>query len=106
MHLLLNGSLFKSIHPSAKEIGFPIENVITSTITKDQIWQKDLFIEVSKRFEDAGFATRAFNNADAFVKALQSLPNGSALPKRISVFGITTLSRAARHILEALSQVC
>lgn len=77
-----------------------------NTITKDQIWQKDLFIEVSKKFEDAGFSTRAFNNADAFVKALQDLPERSALPERISVFGITTLSRAARHILVALSRVC
>ena len=77
-----------------------------NTITKDQIWQKDLFIEVSKGFDDTELSTRAFNNVDAFVKALRDLPNGSALPKRISVFGITTLSRAARHILEALSQVC
>jgi len=77
-----------------------------NTITKDQIWQKDLFIEVSKKFDIAGIPSRAFNDLDGFVEALRRLTADSALPKRISVFGITTLSRTARHILQALSQVC
>jgi exodeoxyribonuclease V gamma subunit len=77
-----------------------------NTITKDQIWQKDLFIEVSKKFEAAQISSRAFNDLDGFVEALRRLTADSALPKRISVFGITTLSRTARHILQALSQVC
>ena len=77
-----------------------------NTITKDQIWQKDLFIEVSKKFDAAQISSRAFNDLDGFVEALRRLTVDSALPKRISVFGITTLSRTARHILQALSQVC
>lgn len=76
-----------------------------NTITKDQIWQKDLFIEVSKKLHSAQVLQRALTNLEVFVKALQSLTPGLALPTRISVFGITTLSRAARQILEALSQV-
>ena len=77
-----------------------------NTITKDQIWQKDLFIEVSKKFEAAQISSRAFNDLDGFVEALRRLTADSALPKRISVFGITTLSRAARQILEVLGKAC
>ena len=75
-------------------------------VTKDQRWQKELFNEVSKKFTAADFPSRALNNLETFATALQRLPDGSALPARLSVFGITTLSRAARHILEVLSQAC
>jgi exodeoxyribonuclease V gamma subunit len=75
-------------------------------VTKDQRWQKELFNEVSKKFNAADFPSRALNNLETFATALQHLPVGSALPARLSVFGITTLSRAARHILEVLSQAC
>lgn len=75
-------------------------------VTKDQRWQKELFNEVSKKFNAADFPSRALNNLETFDTALQQLPVGSALPARLSVFGITTLSRAARHILEVLSQAC
>lgn len=75
-------------------------------VTKDQRWQKELFNEVSKKFAAAGLPSRALNNLDTFAEALQQLPEGSALPTRLSVFGITTLSRAARHILEVLGKAC
>jgi exodeoxyribonuclease V gamma subunit len=75
-------------------------------VTKDQRWQKELFNEVSKKFTAAGLPSRALNNLDTFAEALQHLPEGSALPTRLSVFGITTLSRAARHILEVLGKAC
>ena len=77
-----------------------------NAVTKDQRWQKELFNEVSKKFTAAGFPSRALNNLETFAAALQRLPDGSVLPARLSVFGITTLSRAARHILEVLSQAC
>ncbi len=75
-------------------------------VTKDQCWQKELFNEVSKKFIAAGIPSRALDNFDTFAEALRQLPKGSALPARLSVFGITTLSRAARQILEVLSQDC
>ena len=75
-------------------------------VTKDQRWQKELFTEVSKKLFKAGLPPRALDNLDAFAEALQQLPEGSALPARLSVFGITNLSRAARHILEVLGKAC
>ena len=75
-------------------------------VTKDQRWQKELFSEVSKKFLKAGLPPRALDNLESFAKALQQLPEGSALPTRLSVFGITTLSRAARQILEVISSAC
>lgn len=75
-------------------------------VTKVQRWQKELFRKVSEKFTGANFPLRALNNFETFATALQQLPNGSALPARLSVFGITTLSRAARHVLEVLSEAC
>jgi exodeoxyribonuclease V gamma subunit len=75
-------------------------------VAKDQRWQKELFNEVSKKFNAAKLPPRALDNLDIFAEALQQLPEGSALPARLTVFGITTLSRAARHILEVLGKAC
>lgn len=75
-------------------------------VTKDQRWQKELFTEVSKKFSAASLPPRALDNLENFAEALQHLPEGTTLPTRLSVFGITTLSRAARHILEVLGKAC
>lgn len=75
-------------------------------VTKDQRWQKELFVEVSRKFGTAQLPTRALNNLEVFAEALRNLPAGTTLPTRLSVFGITTLSRAARQILEVLGEAC
>ena len=75
-------------------------------VAKDQRWQKELFAEVSKKFTAAGLPPRALDNLENFAEALQHLPEGATAPARLSVFGITTLSRAARHILEVLGRAC
>ena len=75
-------------------------------VTKDQRWQKELFVEVSKKFNTRQLPNRALNNLKVFTEALHNLPAGSTLPTRLSVFGITTLSRAARQILEVLGEAC
>lgn len=75
-------------------------------VTKDQRWQKELFTEVSKKFNAASLPPRALDNLENFSEALQHLPEGATVPARLSVFGITTLSRAARHILEVLGKAC
>jgi len=75
-------------------------------VAKDQRWQKELFAEVSKKFTAAGLPPRALDNLENFAEALRHMPEGATAPARLSVFGITTLSRAARHILEVLSRAC
>jgi exodeoxyribonuclease V gamma subunit len=75
-------------------------------VTKDQRWQKELFVEVSQKLSTTQLPTRALNNLEVFAETLHNLPAGATLPTRLSVFGITTLSRAARQILEVLGEAC
>jgi exodeoxyribonuclease V gamma subunit len=76
-----------------------------NTITKDQKWQRDLFIELEKKFAKGPFSPRAIGDLDKYSQALRELSNNASVPQRVSVFGITTLSRSARQILAVLDQV-
>lgn len=74
-------------------------------VKKDQQWQQKLFDELSEtlKIKDPDSA-RVINNLDDFKKALNS-KSVLDLPTRISVFGISALSRGARQVLEAISDV-
>ena len=76
-----------------------------NTITKDQKWQRELFIELAKQFAEKSVSGRALDDSDRYTQALDELSGKGSVPQRISVFGITTLSRTARQILHALDQV-
>ena len=73
--------------------------------TKDQKWQRELFVELAKKFAKEPSSPRALDDLKSYSHALQHLSTSASVPQRISVFGITTLSRAARQILHVLDQV-
>ena len=71
----------------------------------DQLWQQKLFAELSKTLKTREpDSARAIDNLDDFKSALNS-KSVLELPSRISVFGISALSRGARQVLEAISNV-
>ena len=76
-----------------------------NTPTKDQLWQKELFIELVKNLAARHISPRALDNGENYLHSLREPQNEALIPQRISVFGITTLSRTARQILHALDQV-
>jgi exodeoxyribonuclease V gamma subunit len=76
-----------------------------NTISKEQKWQRELFIELAKKFAKDPFSPRALDDLKMYSHALHELPNNATVPQRVSVFGITTLSRSARQILHILDQV-
>ena len=76
-----------------------------NTPTKDQMWQRELFIELAKKFAEGPHSPRALNNLNQYSQLLREPSNSSSVPQRISVFGITNLSRSARQILQVLDQV-
>ena len=76
-----------------------------NTITKEQKWQRELFVELAKKFAKGLFTPRALNDLKMYSQALRELSNNASVPQRISVFGITNLSRSARQILQVLDQV-
>jgi len=74
-------------------------------VKKDQLWQQKLFAELSKTLNTSEpDLARAIDNLDDFKRALNS-KSAAELPARISVFGISSLSRGARQVLEAISDV-
>ena len=73
--------------------------------TKDQKWQRELFIELAKKFSEGPCSPRALDNLNQYSQALREPSNIASVPQRISVFGITNLSRSARQILQVLDQV-
>ena len=75
-----------------------------NTITKEQKWQRELFVELAKKFAKGLFTPRALNDLKMYSQALRELSNNASVPQRISVFGITNLSRSARQILQVLDQ--
>ena len=74
-------------------------------VKRDQLWQQKLFAELSRILKTREpDSARAIDNLDDFKRALNSKPTAE-LPARISVFGISSLSRGARQVLEAISDV-
>lgn len=74
-------------------------------VKRDQLWQQKLFAELSKTLKTREpDLARAIDNLDDFKRALNS-KSAAELPARISVFGISSLSRGARQVLEAISDV-
>ena len=74
-------------------------------VKKDQLWQQKLFAELSKTLKNREpDLARAIDNLDDFKRALNS-KSTLELPARISVFGISSLSRGARQVLEVMSDV-
>lgn len=71
-----------------------------------QDWQVDLYRSVNTAVESLGFGKRAIGDLKAFEKTLGAMVSGGQIPERLSIFGIDTLSRAAREILSSLSTVC
>jgi exodeoxyribonuclease V gamma subunit len=74
-----------------------------NSVSSDQRWQVDLFREVAGKYTRDGVPQRAIDDVVAHAKSVaESLPESSHVP-RLSVFGISTLTKSARQILEALS---
>jgi len=74
-------------------------------VKKDQLWQQKLFADLSTTLKTGEpDSTRAIENLDGFKRTLNS-QSALAIPSRISVFGISSLSRGARQVLEAISEV-
>ena len=76
-----------------------------NTTTKDQLWQKELFVELVKNLAARHISPRALDNGENYLHSLRKPQNETLIRQRISVFGISTLSRTARQILHALDQV-
>ena len=74
-------------------------------VTKSQLWQQKLFLKISEKLHSLG-STRAVTNLAEFRQLLNDLSSQkTSVPSRISVFGVSSLSRAARQVLQALSEV-
>ena len=74
-------------------------------VKKDQLWQQKLFADLSTTLKiGEPDSTRAIENLDDFKRTLNS-KSVLAIPSRISVFGISSLSRGVRQVLEAMSEV-
>ena len=74
-------------------------------VKRDQQWQQTLFAEISKTIKVNDLdSARAIENLEDFESYLNS-NSVLAIPSRISVFGISSLSRGARQVLEAISAV-
>jgi exodeoxyribonuclease V gamma subunit len=74
-----------------------------NAITRDQRWQADLFRELSRSFAADGVPQRAISDLGGFAKSVSGAV-GSGQSDRVSVFGLSGLSRAARQILEVLAE--
>ena len=75
-------------------------------IPKDQQWQAKLFRQVSDRINQSEVSNRALDDLESFARNLSEPETARRLPQRLSVFGVSTLSRAARQIIEVIAQSC